>query len=110
VLIVAMSWTVFWLNPEQFGPQIGIATTSMLTLIAYRFMVGGSLPMVSYLTRMDYFIFGSMILVFITLVQAVVTSILVNSERTTLAKRIDRWCRCIFPIGFVLVCGLAFIF
>ena len=58
-MIVAMSWIVFWINPEQAGTQIGVATTSMLTLIAYRFMVGGTMPPVPYLTRMDYFIFGS---------------------------------------------------
>ena len=44
LLIVAMSWLVFWIDPELAGPQISIAVTSMLTLIAYRFMVGGMLP------------------------------------------------------------------
>jgi hypothetical protein len=59
---------------------------------------------------MDYFILGSMILVFLTLVEAVMTSVLVDGGRTGHAKRIDRWCRWVFPIGFILVCELAFIF
>ncbi len=40
VLIVAMSSIVFWINPQQSGTQINVSVTSMLTLIAYRFMVG----------------------------------------------------------------------
>ena len=32
-LIVAMSWTVFWINPAQFGPQIGMSATSMLLVL-----------------------------------------------------------------------------
>src|SRR6056300_1390110 len=36
-LIVMMYFTVFWVNPERFGPQIGLSATSMLTLIAFLF-------------------------------------------------------------------------
>ena len=40
VLIVIMSWSVFWLDPIHSSSQINIAIASMLTLIAYRFAVG----------------------------------------------------------------------
>ena len=110
VFIVAMSWIVFWINPEQTGPQIGVATTSMLTLIAYRFVIGGLLPQISYLTRMDYFILGSTLLVFASLVQAVVTAVLAESQQIARARRIDRWCRGIFPALFVSVLIYSFVF
>ena len=103
ILIVMMSWIVFWINPEQFATQIGVSTTSMLTLIAYRFVMVGLLPNISYLTRMDYFILGSTLLVFLALIQAVVTAILAEAKKITLAKSIDRWCRGIFPLFFVTV-------
>ena len=101
ILIVMMSWIVFWINPEQFTTQIGVSTTSMLTLIAYRFVMAGLLPNISYLTRMDYFILGSTLLVFFALIQAVVTAVLAESKKITLARSIDRWCRGIFPLLFV---------
>ena len=44
MLIVMMSWIVFWIDPEDMGIQVSVAVTSMLTLIAYRFMVGASVP------------------------------------------------------------------
>jgi hypothetical protein len=37
VLIVMMSWSVFWTEPTNSSAQFSIAVTSMLTLIAYRF-------------------------------------------------------------------------
>ena len=43
-IIVFMSWVVFWLGPEYVGPRLSVAVTSMLTLVAYRFLLGQSLP------------------------------------------------------------------
>lgn len=110
ILIVAMSWIVFWVDPGESGTQIGVATTSMLTLIAYRFMVGGMMPPVPYLTRMDHFILGSTLLVFAALVQAVVTSILAhNPDRLKFARWMDRVCRVIFPAGFAALLLFSFV-
>ena len=100
VMIVAMSCIVFWIDPKEYGAQIGVATTSMLTLIAYRFMVGASLPPVPYLTRLDRFILGSTFLIFAALIQAVVTGILAKRDRVAVARRIDIWCRVVFPLAF----------
>lgn len=99
-LIVAMSWIVFWIDPEQAGTQIGVATTSMLTLIAYRFTIDSLVPAVSYLTRMDTFILSSTLLVFATLGECVLTSALTKNGRPEIALRIDQWCRFIVPAGF----------
>ena len=109
IFIVAMSWIVFWIDPGQTGTQIGVATTSMLTLIAYRFVIGGLLPRISYLTRMDYFILGSTLLVFASLVQAVVTALLAGNQQVQRARRIDHWCRGIFPALFVALLMYSFV-
>lgn len=103
ILIVAMSWVVFWIDPSEAGPQISVAVTTMLTLIAYRFAVGASLPKVSYLTRIDYFILVSTILVFASLVEVIITASMAKSGKLDQAQAIDRWLRFIFPGIFVLV-------
>src|SRR5205085_10621636 len=56
VLIVIMSWAVFWIDPINASSQVSIAMTSMLTLIAYRFAIDSQLPLLPYMTRMDLFI------------------------------------------------------
>ena len=102
-LIVAMSWAVFWINPGQFGPQIGLSATSMLTLIAFLFATTNMLPALGYFTILDLFIGWSTILVFLAMLESLTTSYLVSIEKTTLALSMDRVCRYAFPLAFVAV-------
>jgi hypothetical protein len=106
-LIVLMSWTVFWIDPSQVGPQLGAAATAMLTLIAFLFSLRGILPPVSYLTRIDYFVYGSLALVFVTNLEGLLTCNLAARGNHRLAKSIDWWSRALFPLLFL---ALAFWF
>jgi len=108
VLIVMMSWGVFWINPSMAGTQISLSVTSMLTLIAHRFALASQLPKLSYMTRMDFFIMLSTVLVFAAFTEVVVTSSLAHANHTESALKIDRWSRFVFPPIFV--CVLAFSF
>ncbi|NQT33299.1 MAG: hypothetical protein HQ594_06485 [Candidatus Omnitrophica bacterium] len=110
IFIVAMSWVVFWIDPKESGTQINVAITAMLTLIAYRFMVGMDLPKFSYLTRLDYFILFSTILVFASLLEVVITSALAKNNMLEQARAIDRWARWIFPGAFLLLSLEALVF
>ncbi len=103
LMIVIMSWSVFWIDPSQFGTQMSVAVTSMLTLIAFQFALGNLLPRVSYFTIMDRFILSSSLLVFVALLEAVVTGYLTNTGRDDLALRIDGICRWAFPAVFGIV-------
>jgi len=102
ILIVIMSWSVFWIDPVHSNSQISIAVTSMLTLIAYRFAVDTQLPRLPYMTRLDAFILTSTLLVFFSLIEVLITTILETSRRTGRAKKIDRYCRAIFPAMFLI--------
>ena len=108
ILIVMMSWAVFWINPKEAGTQISISTASMLTLIAYRFTVDLLVPRVSYMTRLDMFILGSTFLVFFALIQALVTSSLMRRGNEILSLKIDYLCRFLFPVLFSLVLVVSF--
>ena len=102
-MIIFMSWIIFFVNPVHVGPKISIAITAMLTLIAYRFLLGNFLPKISYITRMDYFLLGSSFLVFGVLIQTAITAKLTENEKLESAKAVDFWSRIIFPIFFVLI-------
>jgi hypothetical protein len=103
ILIVIMSWMVFWIDPTNSSTQISVSITSMLTLIAYQFLAVGSLPAVPYLTRMDMVMLSSTVLVFASLVEVVITSFLVQKNKVELARSIDNYCRYIFPATFLLI-------
>src|SRR5712671_331269 len=100
VLIVIMSWSVFWMDPIHSSAQINIAITSMLTLIAYRFATDNQLPRLPYMTRLDAFILMGTVLIFFSLIEVITTTILETNHRARLAKAIDRCCRLIFPAIF----------
>jgi hypothetical protein len=103
ILIILMSWMVFWLDPKLLASQITVATTSMLTLITYRFVVSAHLPKISYMTTMDQIVLGSSVLIFFTLISAVVTSSLSSMGKEAFAKKIDLRLRWIFPVLYAIV-------
>lgn len=109
-LIVAMSWVVFWINPKQVPNQLSVSVTTVLTLIAYHIALSGRLPEIPYLTHMDKFLFSSTVLVFMSLIEVVITSHLSSTDRLDKAMRIDRMARWLFPVLFILAFSISFLF
>ncbi len=104
--IVLMSWAVFWIDPDMAGVQMGLAATSILTLIAFLFSLNAILPRLPYLTRMDVFLFASLAIVFFAFAEAVATAVLTKADRDKLALRIDRAARWVFPVLFATIIGV----
>ena len=102
-LIVLMAWAVFWIDPKHLGPQVGLSTATVFTLIAYRFSIGFNLPKVSYFTRLDAFVFFSTLLVFIALGTAIATSKISSDGKNSLAKKIEKYMRVGYLIAFAFI-------
>jgi hypothetical protein len=100
ILIVCMSWAVFWIDPKLVPPQIGISTSAVLTLIAFLFSLAYTLPRLSYLTRADRFVMGATVLVFFAFGEALLSTGLAGRGREETALRIDRLSRLVFPAIF----------
>ncbi|MGB5279588.1 MAG: hypothetical protein WBO16_00685 [Gammaproteobacteria bacterium] len=107
-LIVIMSWVVFWISPEHIPNQLSVAVTTVLTLIAYHIALSGRLPDIPYLTHMDKFLFSSTVLVFMALIEVVVTSHLSSTDQLALARKIDKTARWLFPVLFLSALGYSF--
>lgn len=103
ILIVCMSWAVFWMDPKLVPPQIGISTSAVLTLIAFLFSLAYTLPRLSYLTRADRFVMGATVLVFFAFGEALLSTGLAGRGREEAALRIDRLSRIVFPIVFAAI-------
>ena len=100
VAIVSMAWTVFWIDPSVVPTRVGVVVSTMLTLIAYRFMLGNLVPRLSYLTRLDYFMLGTTSIVVLTLFVMAGASYLRSQGHDEIVKRIDRVGRVAFPLVF----------
>jgi hypothetical protein len=102
VLIVLMSWSVFLIDPTNAGTKIGVATTALLTLIAYRFVIESQVPRIPYLTRLDVFILADTLLILSSLFMVTTTAYIVRIEKEDLARKIDR----VWRIAFLAVFGI----
>ncbi len=103
VLIVMMSWMVFWIDPSLAGSQISVSVTAMLTVIAYRFALAGMLPRLAFLTTLDYFIIVSNLMVFLVMLEVIYTAYLSTNGQIERARSIDRTFRWIAPLTYFYV-------
>jgi len=71
-LIVLMSWSIFFMPASDLAERTGITVTLFLAAIAFNFVVGGSLPKISYNTKLDSYLLTSYLLIAASLAQNVI--------------------------------------
>ena len=55
-LILAISWSVMWIPPNQVESRLTTSIVALLALIAYNFVFNEDIPKLSYLTSLDRYI------------------------------------------------------
>jgi hypothetical protein len=113
VLIVVLSWSVFWMDQSSLGDRISVSFIGILTVVAYQIVLSEILPRISYLTLMNGFLNMSFFIVCASVVVSLWVGSLDKQGKTSIGDRIDRRCRWIFPVVYLglllLVVGLTFI-
>lgn len=107
--IVATAWSVFWMDPKEFNSQVGVGVTAILTVVAYRITIDSSLPPLSYMTRMDYFLLVCQLFVFAAFLMSVAVHVchsLDTPAMIALAHRINVACRWAPPLLMTVSCVL----
>jgi hypothetical protein len=102
--IMATAWSVFWMDPKEFSSQVGVGITAMLTVVAYRITIDSSLPPLTYMTRMDYFLLVCQTFVFIAFVATVTIHVLFALDVPHMrarAARLTEVCRWLPPVTLV---------
>jgi hypothetical protein len=102
LVIVALSWSVFWMDDERFGTRVRMSATGILTVVAYQFVASQHLPRIGYLTIMDKITVISFLLLATTVLESYVVSRYAEHNQDR-AMRIDRIARWAFPSGFLLM-------
>ena len=100
MLLVALTWSVFWMDRESLGTRMDLSFIGILTVVAFQIVVGDKLPRIPYLTLLNAFLYLS----YAVLAASVVVNLRVGSldARGELDKgnRLDRRCRWAFPVGY----------
>ena len=105
VLIVGISWAVFWMVNDSLGARMGVSFTGILVIIAYQFLINNDLPKIAQITFMDSIIAFSFFLMVLTVVESIVANSLNSQQKVQLATNVDRACRLAFPL--VYAAGIA---
>jgi hypothetical protein len=102
LLMVAVSWTVFWIDGSEFNSQVTIAVTTILTVIAFSFAISNNLPKVAYLTFIDVFLLCCYAFVFTTAIEITLVHRAGRADRDKFGKTIRRYSRIVLPLLFVI--------
>ena len=107
LLIVMLSWSVFWMDRSSLGDRINLSFVGILTAVAYQIVVGDIMPRISYQTLMNAFLNMS----FLTMCAAAIVNLVVGAaDKAGNYKRgdlIDRRCRIIFPLTYFGLLAIA---
>ncbi len=114
ILIVLLSFSVFWMDRSSIGDRLSVSFIGILTAVAYQNMISDQMPHISYVTLMHGFLNFS----FITMCATVVINLVVGAAdkrgEFELGDRIDRRCRWGFPLAYfgllLALLGVAMLF
>ena len=103
LLMVIVSWSVFWFDPPEVSSQVQIAVTSILTIIAFALAISLTLPRVPYLTFADAFFLTCYIFAFVAMVELTAVHIAWRGDKRKIAAKIRGTARWLVPAAFVIV-------
>ena len=105
-LIVALSWSIFWMDRESLGNRMDISFIALLTVVAFQIMVEQTLPAIPHLTLMAGFLAINYLLLAATIIVNLTVDRLDRSGRRNDGDALDQRCRWIFPLAYFVVSPL----
>lgn len=109
LVILAVSFSVFWIDPADLSSEVGIGVTCLLSAIALQYVEAQSLPEVDYLTLGDRVYASCYLLVGLAVLQSIWTNRLVRVKKRRLALKVDWHSRWGFPVGLGLLLLVAIV-
>jgi hypothetical protein len=114
LLIVILSWSVFWMDRASLGDRISISFIGLLTAVAYQTVVSEILPQISYLTLIHGFINISFIFMCATAMINLLVGWFDKQGNFKKGDLVDYRCRRIVPLTYFgalsVMVAIAFVF
>lgn len=105
IILVLLMWVVFWLEVDSLSERLNLAFIGVLTIVAYQFLIDGTMPRISYFTFTDTILFFSFTVMCLAIFESLVVYALYRAGHKPLAERIDTVAQWIFPM--IYFAGLA---
>jgi hypothetical protein len=100
VIIVALSFSVFWMDRSSLGDRLNVSFIGLLTAVAYQLVISDHLPPIAYRTLMHTFLGWSFLTMCATVVINLVVGTLDQRGKRELGDRVDYVCRWAFPLAY----------
>lgn len=108
LMIVMLSWSVFWMDRTSAGDRMSVSFVGILTVVAYQMVIGGILPDIAYVTLIHAFMNISFFVMCGTVAVNLWVGACEKRGESALGHRIDRRCRWAFPLAYAaLISGAA---
>ena len=100
ILIVLLSFSVFWMDKSSIGDRQSVSFIGILTSVAYQNIISDQMPHIAYVTLIHGFLSFSFLAMCLTVVINLVVNTLDKKGQIELGDRIDRRCRWGFPLAY----------
>lgn len=110
MVIIGLTWVVFWMKGESLSDRMNISFIGILTVVAYQFLLSEVLPKIPYLTFMDCFLFSSFLILALTIPETLLVFKYIGEGKEKRARRIDNIAKWAFPLGYALLIVSTFLF
>ena len=88
-LISLLSFTTFFVSPDNTGERLSVILTLLLTAVTFKFVVSQSLPPVSYLTVLDWYVLTSVIFIFAVAIENSIVAKIQNEKSRKLFDHVS---------------------
>jgi hypothetical protein len=104
-IILFLVYFVFFIPAEKLDMAAGLTVTSLLSAIAFQFTINDNLPEIGYLIYVDKIFYLTYALIVISMGESVITfymDSIGNDKMKSLAVKIDKIFRFVFPVLFIV--------
>jgi hypothetical protein len=98
IVLVLLMWAVFWMEVDNLSDRLNVAFIGILTIVAYQFLIDGSMPRISYFTFTDAVLLYSFLVMCLTVLESLVLYSLCKHGRKATAEKVDRIAQWSFPV------------
>ena len=102
IFIVLISWGVFWIDPRDIKTRAELSIISLLSLIAFNFVISDKLPDLEYLTLLDSLVLTSYLFAGTATILSIVVNQHVRRKKNKIVEMLDHQARLWGPVVYIL--------
>jgi hypothetical protein len=100
IILVLLMWAIFWMEVDNLSDRLNVAFIGILTIVAYQFLIEGSMPRISYFTFTDTVLLYSFVVMCLAVFESLILYSMCKAGKKDLAERVDHVARWAFPLVY----------